>query len=101
MDTSKRADGLASGPHPLNELEPAFLDHDRVARPHAPYGWHRLAHDASRDRPLDLDVPAIGAWREAAGDRDRLLDRHLWHIGVLAGRRHLAQNEERPIGFNL
>ena len=53
------------------------------------------------DRPVDADVPAIGARREAAGDRDRVLDRHVRHVGVLAGHRHLAQDEERPIDLDL
>ena len=44
---------------------------------------------------------AAGARREAAGDRDRALDAHVRHIGVLSGRRDLAEDEERPIGVDL
>ena len=51
--------------------------------------------------PVDPDVVAIGPRREAAGDRDRGLDRHVRHVGILARLRDLAEDEERPIGLDL
>ena len=41
------------------------------------------------------------ARREAARDRDRGLDRHVGDVRVLAGKRHLAEDEERPVGLDL
>ncbi len=44
---------------------------------------------------------APGARREAAGDRHRALDAHVGHVGILAGGRDFAEDEERPVGFDL
>ncbi len=39
--------------------------------------------------------------REAAGDRDCGLRRHVRHERVLARRRHLAEDEERAVALDL
>ena len=52
-------------------------------------------------RPIDLDVVAIGARREAAGDRHRGLDRHVGHIRILPRLSHLAEDKEWAIGLDL
>ena len=44
---------------------------------------------------------APGARREAAGDRHRAFDAHIRHVGILAGRCNFAEDEERPVGFDL
>ena len=48
----------------------------------------------------DGDAILARARREAAGDRNRALGRHVGHVRILAGRLHLSENEEGPIGFN-
>ena len=42
-----------------------------------------------------------GARREAAGDGDGVLDRHVGHVRVLAREGDLAEHEERPVGLDL
>lgn len=49
----------------------------------------------------DGDAVSFGAWREAAGDGDGAFDRQVGHERILAGSRHLAENEERPAGLDL
>ena len=44
---------------------------------------------------------AHGARREAAGDRHRGLRRHVGDVRILAGRGDFAEDEERPVGFDL
>ena len=44
---------------------------------------------------------APGARREAAGDRHRAFDAHIGHVGILAGSCDFAEDEERPVGFDL
>ncbi len=53
-----------------------------------------------------IDAGEVGAGLpaargEAAGDRDRGLDRHAVDEGILAGGRHFAEDEERPEGLDL
>ena len=49
----------------------------------------------------ERDAVALGAGREATGNRDRAFDAHVRHVGILAGSCDLAEDEERTIGFDL
>ena len=53
---------------------------------------HRDARGAGGIGVREGDVVAPGARGEAAGDRHRALDRHVRHVGILAGRGDLAEN---------
>ena len=83
-------------------LEPPLLDHDGVAGPQRIVERHvavdlLAAAVAGQIRPCSL----IGARREAAGDRDRRLRRHVGDVRILPRRGDLAEDEERPVGLDL
>src|SRR6202035_1262420 len=64
---------------------------DRSAERH--HGAHRTGIAGVRQRhPV-----AQRARREAAGDRYRALDAHIGHVGILAGGRDFAEDEEGPV----
>src|SRR5215213_4495637 len=81
-------------------LEPAFLDDDGVTRPHAGQRGHRSAHHAASGGPIQMDIPAIGARREATSNRDRGLYRHVRHVRILARSRHLTEYEKGPVDLD-
>ena len=82
--------------------EQAFADVDRVA------GQQRIG-SAARGRSCTLPLMSrvmstlalVGARREAAGDRDRLLHGHAGHVGILAGRADFAHDEDRTVAVDL
>src|SRR5262249_22014757 len=80
--------------------EPALADEDGVARRQRGAERHHIARRSARIGVGQRDHVALGARREAAGDRDRALDRHVRHIRILARGLDLAENEERPVGFD-
>src|SRR5271166_2673055 len=86
---------------PVIGSEPALGDHHDVARPHRTVRRHRGVGEHAVDLAVDLDLVAVGARSVAAGNRDRVLRRHVRHIRKLTGRRHLAEHEERPVDVDL
>src|SRR5579863_2364419 len=76
--------------------EPAFADEDGIAG--ADGGAER--DDAAAGVVGQRDAVALGAGREAAGNRDRAFDAHVRYIGILARGCDLAEDEERPVGFD-
>src|SRR6185436_10727220 len=82
-------------------VKPAFGDFDGVAGADRVSKRQRAARRHALDFAGDGDLVLRGARREAAGDGDGILDRHVRHVGVLAGEGYLAEDEERPIGLDL
>src|SRR5215471_21631626 len=81
--------------------EPAFGDADGVARADREGKVDLAEVELGPDSAADLDGLFIGARSEAASDGDGGLGRHVGDGGVLAGRRDLAEDEERPVGLDL
>ena len=46
------------------------------------------------------DAVAFGAGRETTRDGDRAFDTHVGHVRILSGGCDLAEDEERPVGFD-
>jgi hypothetical protein len=82
-------------------LEEPLLDGYGVARPDRERQRRRKRRRAPIDEAGDFDAALDRARREAAGDRDRLLDGHAHNERVLPGERDFAEREEGPIGLDL
>src|SRR5215213_1208081 len=81
--------------------EPAFGNFDGVAGAERVAQWQYQAGRRALHLAGDGDLFLGGTRREAAGDGDGVLDRHVGHVRVLAGEGDLAEHEERPVGFDL
>ena len=82
-------------------LEEPLLNGYGVARPDRERQRRRKCRWASINEAGDFDAALDRARREAAGDRDRLLDGHAHNERVLPGERDFAEHEEGPIGLDL
>src|ERR1700710_473925 len=82
-------------------LDPAFLHDDRVAGANVSQRRHRFAYRALACPPVEVEFPAIGPLRIAAGNRDCGFRGHVRHVGILAGRDDFTQDEEWPVAFDL
>src|SRR5665213_1399964 len=82
-------------------LKPTLLHHDRIAGAERIVERHVAVELLLRIVARHLDLALAGARGKATGNRDRRLRRHVGDVRVLAGIGDFAENEERPVGFDL
>src|SRR5665213_102061 len=82
-------------------LEPPLLHDHGIAGAHRIRERHLALELLAGDVAGDLDIAMTSARRKTAGNRDRLLHRHVGDVRMLAGLGDLAQDEERPVGLDL
>ena len=78
-------------------LRRTLVDVNGVTRQQGVIGRDLYLVNEAVDPPRDPVAALARALGVATGDRNRRLDRHAGHVGVLAGQADLAQDEERAV----